>query len=68
MQGKYESSFKIWSEVFVPKLMIQKEGFKNDRDWEVEDLVYFRKREGELTSSWMLGKVEQVIRGRDGII
>ena len=68
IQGKYESWFKIWSEVYVPKLMIQKKGFKNDRDLEVEDLVYFRKREGELTSSWMLGKVEQVMRGRDGII
>ena len=68
IQGKYEAWFKVWREVYVPKLMLKKNEFKNDRDLKPSDLVYFKKREGELSGSWMIGKIEQVIRGRDGII
>ena len=32
IQDKFEAWYKIWAEVYVPKLMAQKKGFKNDRD------------------------------------
>ena len=68
IQEKFESWFRVWCDVYVPKLLVQKTGFKNDRDLNTDDLVYFRKREGELGNSWTLGRIEQVIRGRDGVI
>ena len=51
---KYEAWFKVWCETYVPKLMMQKRGFKNDRDLAVDDLVYFQKEESKLSSPWML--------------
>ena len=68
IQDKYEAWYKIWCEVYVPKLMAQKTGFKNSRDLQVDDLVYFQKKESELSSPWTMGKIDQIIRGRDGII
>ena len=68
IQTKYETWFKLWREVYVPKLMAKKHGFRNDRDLKPSDLVYFRKSEGELSGSWLIGRVEQVVRGRDGVI
>ena len=34
----------------------------------VGDLVYFVKRDGALTSKWTLGMVDELERGRDGVI
>ena len=68
IQDKYEAWYKVWCEVYVPKLMTQKTGFKNSRDLQVGDLVYFQKKESELSSPWTMGKIDQIIRGRDGVI
>ena len=68
IQEKFEAWYKVWAEVYVPKIMAQKRGFKNDRDLAVDDLVYYKKRESELGSHWVIGRVDQVIRGRDGVI
>ena len=48
--------------------MAQKKNFKNGRDLKVDALVYYQKKESELSSVWVVGKVDQVVRGRDGII
>ena len=68
IQEKYQAWYKVWCEVYVPKLMTIKKGFKTDRDLAVDDLVYYQKKESELSSPWQMGRVDQVIRGRDGII
>ena len=68
IQTKYELWYRNWCEIYVPKLIMQKSGFKNDRDLEVNDIVYYKKKQSDLASPWVLGRVEQVIRGRDGII
>ena len=64
----YEAWYKIWCDVYIPKLMVQKTGFKNSRDLQVDDLIYFQKRESALSSPWTMGKITQIIRGRDGVI
>ena len=63
-----EAWYKVWAEVYVPKIMAQKRGFKNDRDLAVDDLVYYKKKESELGSRRGIGRVDQIIRGRDGVI
>ena len=68
IQEKFEAWYKVWAEVYVPKIMAQKRGFKNDRDLAVDDLVYYKKSESELGSPWVIGRVDQIIRGRDGVI
>ena len=68
IQKKYEAWYRIWCEVYVPKLMNRKTDFKNSRDLAPEDIVYFQKEESALSSPWIMGVVDQVVRGRDGII
>ena len=48
--------------------MHQKQGFRNDRDLVPGDIVYFQKSESALSSAWTLGRVDQVVRSRDGLI
>ena len=48
--------------------MNQKKEFKNDRDLEVDDMVYYQKSDSELSSAWVIGRVDQIVRGRDGVI
>ena len=65
---KYAVWYKLWCEVYVPKLMSQKKDFRSDRDLEKDDLVYYQKKDGNLNNAWVIGKVDQVVRSRDGII
>ena len=68
IQDTYEAWYRIWCETYVPKLMTQKTGFKNSRDLKPSDIVYFQKKQSELSSAWTMGIVDQIVRGRDGVI
>ena len=68
IQTKFEIWYKNWFEVYIPKLMVQKRGFKNDRDLAPGDLVYYKKKDSGLASPWIIGRIEQIFRGRDGVI
>ena len=68
IQDKFAAWYKIWCQVYVPKLMAQKKNYKNDRDLKIDDIVYYQKKESELSSPWVIGRVDQIVRGRDGII
>ena len=68
IQDKYAAWYRIWCDVYVPKLMHQKKGFKNDRDLVQGDLVYYQKKEGKLSGTWVMGMIDQVVRSRDGMI
>ena len=61
----YDAWFKVWQEAVVPKLIFQPKWYDGDRDLQEGDLVYFRKTESQLDNKWTVGKVEQVIRGRN---
>ena len=64
----YSAWFRLWKEVFVPKLMFQPKWFKTDRDLVEGDLVFFIKKDGDLESKWTMGMVESLEKGRDGVI
>jgi hypothetical protein len=65
----YNAWFRIWRDTYVPKLMHQPIWFRSDRDLMEGDLVYFVKRESEVgDAKWTLGMVDELHRGRDGII
>ena len=61
----YDTWFKIWQDVVVPKLIFQPKWFDGDRDLQEQDLVYFQKKEGHLDNKWIVGRIEQVVRDRD---
>ena len=52
----------------VPKLMKQPKWFKVERDLKEKDLVYFKKKDSPISSTWKIGQVDQVIASRDGLI
>ena len=62
----YKGIFKLWSEVYVPKLIHQPKWHKGDVDLKEGDLVYMQKEaDNVLSSKWIMGVVDQVILGRD---
>ena len=64
----YNAFYRIWNISAVPKLIPQPKWFKNSDEVKVEDVVYFRKVENELSSSWTVGQIESVERSTDGIV
>ena len=65
----YQGLFKLWSEVYIPKLIYQPVWHKDDKDLKEGDLVYMEKDPGNaLGSKWIIGIVEQVLPSRDGKI
>ena len=68
VEETYLAWFRIWLETLVPKLMFTPKWFNTDKELKIGDLVYFRKKESGLNGKWVIGKVEEVERGRDNII
>ena len=64
----YQAWFRIWRDTFVPKLMFQQKWFNSDKELKEGDLVYFRKKESKLDGKWIIGMIQSVERGRDGLI
>ena len=52
----------------VPRLIPQPKWFRIDEDLKVGDIVYFQKQGSDLGESWTVGEVDQIVKGRDGLI
>ena len=72
LMKKIEKAFNIfynlWNESMVPKLMKAPKWYDSKENLKIGDIVYFRKVENELSSSWTLGKVVDFVRSKDGIV
>ena len=64
----YQGWFKIFKETVVPRLIPQPKWFKLEKDLKEKDLVYFKKNDTPLSSTWTLGQVDQVIVSKDGLV
>ena len=64
----YDAWFKIWRDTYVPQLLHQPKWFDSDKHLLPGDLVYFNKSEGKLAGKWMVGMVETVDKGKDGVL
>ena len=52
----------------MPRLISQPKWFKIEKDLKEKDLVYFKKQDSPLSSTWTIGQVDQVIASKDGYI
>ena len=72
LMKKIEKAFNIfynlWNESMIPKLMKAPKWYDSKENLKIGDIVYFRKVENELSSSWTLGKVVDFVRSKDGIV
>ena len=64
----FDAFFRIWNVSCVPKLIPQPKWFKESPELKPEDIVYFQKRESDLTSKWTIGQVDSVTRSKDGVV
>ena len=64
----YDVFYKIWNTTMVPMLMKSNKWFDTKAELQVNDLVYFRKEESELSSTWTVGKISSVEKGKDGVV
>ena len=56
----YQGLFKLWADVYVPKLIFAPKWYKDDKDLKEGDLVYMKKSpDNKLDSAWVVGVVEQ---------
>ena len=66
--GAYESFFEVWNTSLIPKMMkAYKWSAGRSEPLLVGDIVYFKKVENDISSSWTVGKVVSLELGRDGI-
>ena len=66
--GHERATRHIWNISCVPKLIPQPKWFKESPELKPDDVVYFQKRESDLTSKWTIGQVDTVIRSKDGVV
>ena len=64
----YSAWYKLWKVAVIPKLIRQPKWFKTDKHLKPGDLVYFEKDSGKATSVWIMGRVDQVMHGQDGLV
>ena len=65
VEETYQAFFRIWNTSYVPKLIPAPKWFKDSPTLKPNDVVYFQKTAGDLSSSWTVGTIENLIRSKD---
>lgn len=66
--GASEGFFEVWNTSLIPKMMkASKWSVGRSEPLIVGDIVYFKKIENDISSSWTVEKVVSLKLGRDGI-
>ena len=68
VEKAYTLFYKLWNITMVPKLMRMHKWYNGKAVLKVGDIVYFRKVESELSSKWTVGRVTEVVQGKDEIV
>ena len=69
IQDKYEAIYRIWNEAYIPRLcsLPGNDIAMDSPDLKEGNIVYFDKNnDNKLASEWTMGRVDQVIVGKDG--
>ena len=68
VEERYKVFYKLWNTTYIPKLVQSTKWFKSGNQLDYGDIVFFKKTEGHLASDWIIGKVVDCIKGKDGVI
>ena len=68
IQQKYESWYHVWNEQYLPLIMDRQKWHFRKENLQLNDVVYFKLTESKMSANWLIGKVEEVIIGRDGFV
>ena len=68
IQQKYESWYHVWNEQYLPLIMDRQKWHFRKENLQPNDIVYFKLTESKMSANWLIGKVEEVIIGRDGFV
>ena len=64
----YDAFFRIWNVCMIPRLIPSPKWFKNSKEIEVDDVVWFQKVDNDISSKWTVGQIESIVRSKDGIV
>ena len=67
VQSTYDAWFKVWNATYLPKLMQQPKWWNQEAHISEGDVVLYRKHDGDISSPWVLGVIDQIVKGRDGL-
>ena len=70
VQDLYASWFAIFNDALLPNLISsqQPKWYVHDQDLKPGDVALFRKDSGLLAGPWVMGMVDEVVKGRDGLV
>ena len=58
--------FRMWNEDYVPLIAQRQKWHHETEDLAPRDIVYFKLRDSPISSKWLIGKVEDIVRSKDG--
>ena len=61
VEESYKVFYELWNTVLIPKLMKCPKWFDSKANLKVNDIIYFKKVENELSSQWTIGKVVDIV-------
>ena len=68
IEAKYFSWYQIWNNLYVPLLLDKPKWHDSKENLKINDVVYFKLTESEMSSKWRVGIIENVKFGRDGFV
>ena len=64
----FNAWYKLWNSIYVPQILSRKKWFSNSEEQIYQDdIVLFKLKETEFSTNWVLGEIESVRTGRDGV-
>ena len=68
IEVKYENWYLIWNNIYVPLILDKQKWHFSQENLKVNDIVYFKLTESEMSADWRIGRIEAVDVGRDGFV
>ena len=66
IEEAYRTFYKVWNDSYVPLLSKRSKWHDGDVDLCENDIIYFKLTDSALASTWLVGKVESIVKSKDG--
>ena len=67
-QDTYRAWYLLWNTLYLPQLLLRPKWHHSSENIREDDIVLFKLKESSISVEWVLGKVDQVKMGRDGVV